>query len=343
MAFISSLCFQSPSLPRWVSSQEAGGNGMALPSGLIDLNWAMMGVEVTIKPRGKRGRVAQDLKNPTTLRARHRASGGRVKFALNLFVGLYLFVQAASAQPVGICDDSSEWPPYSYFPRVEGKADTSQLKGAMIELIAKIFATIGMDYSITTMPWKRCLRHVATFDQRKKYEVAIEGTINAARLQNYYITTYIYTTTGGYWYSKKYYPQGPVVNSPDDLKNYKLCGIHGYNYTGYRVTNDMLSSTPLNYQAAYAMVSKGRCDLFLSNIPTPLGKVKLGELTIPKDVVGKKVPNLPSGTFHIFIAKSSPRASELLTQINQAIHILNFNGITDKIFYTYLPTCGRHC
>ena len=56
-----------------------------------------------------------------------------MKVAPILVVGIHLYALAALAQPVGICDDSSEWPPYSYFPRIEGKADTLQLNGAMIE------------------------------------------------------------------------------------------------------------------------------------------------------------------------------------------------------------------
>lgn len=266
-----------------------------------------------------------------------------MRFAITSFVTLWFFSAVVSAQPVKICDDSREWPPYSYFPRVERKADTSKLTGAMIELVETIFELIGMDYSITTMPWKRCLHEVANFAKSKKYEVAIEGTLNEERLKKYYATTYIYTTTGGYWYSTKKYPEGPVLKTPEDLKKYNLCGIFGYNYTGYGVAADVLSSQPKDYQAAFTMVSLGRCDLFLSNIPTALGKVALGELTIPEDVVGKKVPGLPSGTFHIFIAKTSPRAQALLARINQAIHVLNFRGITDEIFTKYLPTCGRHC
>jgi polar amino acid transport system substrate-binding protein len=266
-----------------------------------------------------------------------------MKFAVTLLGVLCLFTHAASAQPVTICDDSREWPPYSYFPRVDGKADTSKLTGAMIDLIDEIFHLMHMDYSITAIPWKRCLHEVANFAQSKQYEVAIEGTLNEERLQHYYATTYVYTTTGGYWYSKKKYPQGPAIHSPEDLKKYTLCGILGHNYTGYGVSPELISSSPQNYQAALTMVSLGRCDMFLSNIPTVLGKATLGELTIPDDIVGKKVPGLPSGTFHIFIAKSSPRAQELLTNINQAIHVLNLRGLTDRIFNAYLPMCGRHC
>lgn len=266
-----------------------------------------------------------------------------MKLALILSAMLFLCMQTGFAQPVKICDDNSEWPPYSYFPRVAGKADMSHLTGAMIELIDKIFKHIQMDYSITAIPWKRCLHEVANFAENQTYEIAIEGTLSEERLNHYYVTTYVYTTTGSYWYSRAKYPQGPNIKSPRDLKNYNLCGIFGYNYAGYGVAPDLISGRPKSYQAAFDMVSLGRCDLFLSNIPTVLGKVTLGELTVPEGMVGEKVPGLEPGTFHIFIAKTSPRALALFTNINQALHVLTFRGVVDTIFNKYLPTCGRNC
>lgn len=266
-----------------------------------------------------------------------------MKFALLLSAVLFLYTHISIAQPVKICDDNSEWPPYSYFARAEGKADMRQLTGAMIELIGNIFRHLEIDYTITAMPWKRCLYEVANFSHHQTYEIAIEGTLSEERLNQYYVTTYVYTTTGGYWYSKMKYPQGPSIKSPQDLKNHNLCGIFGYNYAGYGVSADLISSRPKSYQAAFDMMSLGRCDLFLSNIPTVLGKVTLGELTLPEAVVGEKVPGVKSGTFHIFIAKTSPRAQALLANINQALHVLSFRGVTDAIFNKYLPTCGRHC
>ena len=266
-----------------------------------------------------------------------------MRFALLSLLVLGLCGRVAVAQPVKICDDSRAWPPYSYFSRPAGEAKTSKLTGAMIELIDEMFRMIQLDYTITPVPWKRCLYEVASFAQNHKYEVAIEGTLSEERLHAYYVTTYVYTTTGGYWYSTKTFPTGPVVNSPEDLKQYNLCGIFGHNYAGYGLSPEHIRSRPKDYQAAFTMVSLGRCDLFLSNIPTALCKVTLDELVIPGDVVGKKVPGLAPGTFHIFVAKSSPRAYELLTKINQALHVLTFHGMTDRLFTKYLPTCGRHC
>jgi polar amino acid transport system substrate-binding protein len=269
--------------------------------------------------------------------------GGNMKFVLVSCAVLLLGIGMAAAQPVQICDDSAEWPPYSFFPRAPSKAEQPVLTGAMIELVAHIFALVKMDYHITAIPWRRCLHEVATFDRSHTYEMAIEGTLNEERLKAYYITAPVYTTTGAYWYSKRKFPQGPAIHSPDDLKGYRLCGILGYNYTGYQIPPELVKSRPKTYQAAFTMVSLGRCDLFLSNIPTVVGKAKLGELTIPDEVDGKRVPGLPSGTFHIFIAKSSPRAQALLAEINQAVLTLNYRGVTEEIFRKYLPQCGRDC
>ena len=258
-------------------------------------------------------------------------------------VALLLGVGAAAAQPVQICDDSAEWPPYSFFPRPPAKAEQPVLTGAMVELVERIFALIKMDYRITAIPWKRCLHEVADFGQRRNYEMAIEGTLNEKRLEAFYMTAPVYTTTGAYWYSTQRFPQGPKIDSPADLRGYRLCGILGYNYTGYQIPDGLVKIRPTTYQAALRMVALGRCDLFLSNIPTVVGKTQLAELTLPDGIEGKRVPSLPSGTFHIFIAKSSPRAQTLLAEVNQAILTLAYRGITDDIFRKYLPQCGRHC
>jgi len=46
-----------------------------------------------------------------------------MKIVLVLWVMWWLGMGIATAQPVQICDDSAEWPPYSFFPRVPGKIE----------------------------------------------------------------------------------------------------------------------------------------------------------------------------------------------------------------------------
>ncbi len=153
------------------------------------------------------------------------------------------------------------------------------------------------------------------------------------------MTTPVYTTTGAYWYSKQKFPQGLPIKGPEDLKGYKLCGILGYNYTGYRIPPEMVTYRPKTYQAAFSMVSLGRCDLFLSNIPTVIGKTKLGELTLPEDVE-QRVQVCPRAPF-IFSSQILAARSPCW-RINQDSHP-PVPRVTDVYFLKHLPQCGRHC
>ena len=266
-----------------------------------------------------------------------------IKTIMWILIVLGSFSSVALSQPVKLCTDDAEQPPYVYYQRVNGTADKAKLTGALIDLIAEAMKLANLEYSIETVPWKRCLREVQEFDKAQTYEIAFHGTLNEDRLNAYYATTWIYARTGAFWYSKNKYPNGPSVNGYADLKNFKLCGLLGNNYTGYFVDNEIVDRNANDHQAVFTKVAKDRCDLFLSNLTIPLGKVTIGELKIPPEIVGKRIPGATPGTFHMFISKTSPRAHTLLTLVNQALLTLEFRGISDKLFNQHIPECGRSC
>lgn len=57
---------------------------------------------------------------------------------------------------------------------------------------------------------------------------------------------------------------------------------------------------------------------------------------MPGDLQSFRLPGLCK-TFHVIVAKTSPRAEELLAQLNQAIIILQGNGKAEVLFKEYLP------
>jgi len=87
------------------------------------------------------------------------------------------FVLVASsvviAQPVRICGDSAEWPPYNYYSRVKGKPEKSKVIGIVPELLDEAFRLMGMTYTITLIPWKRCLMEVYNFGKKQRYVMVI--------------------------------------------------------------------------------------------------------------------------------------------------------------------------
>lgn len=241
-----------------------------------------------------------------------------------------------AGEPVKICDDAAGWPPYSYHPVVDGTPDATKLEGATIELVAEIFNLIGLDYSIDLLPWKRCLTEVAEYDEKKGYEVFINGSYNEKRAEKYYLTTPIYYTRRGVFYSEKKFPDKPPISGTDDLKNFKICGVAGNNYSKYRLSDSDIHSSPKSLEKALKMLAAGRCDIVPSSIEVAYGHALTGHSIVPSGVEALHLSDLPGSNFHIFVSKTSPRSFELLAKINQAIIILQNNGESERLFEKYM-------
>ena len=110
----------------------------------------------------------------------------------------------------------------------------------------------------------------------------------------------------------------------------------GYNYDVYGFPdNKGLYTGFKTKKAALKGISVGRYDLFLGSGVTVYGFKALGEDIIPEGVLHEKIDAARNKPYHMFISKSSPRAYELLTKINQAIIILQARGVIDKICSKY--------
>lgn len=255
---------------------------------------------------------------------------------LTLF--LLVFCGDIMAQPVSICDDEAEWPPYIYYSRVNGKPDKSKLTGATVELFDEVFKLIGMKYSIQLRPWKRCLMEVHRFGQNQKFEVFTNGSFSMERADKYYISTSIYETHKGVFYSKKQYPNGLPIRKLSDLNNFdRIDGVLGYTYEEYKLnSNKNIYQGAPNISASLKRLSSQRCDILLSSLEPVYGGEAIAKYIIPPDIDSMVVPGIETTTFHMFVSKSSPRAYELVTRLNQAILILQHNGVSKRIFRKYL-------
>jgi len=200
----------------------------------------------------------------------------------------------------------------------------------------------GLEYTFKLMPWKRCLDSVAHFGKEKKYEAFMDGSFNMERAEKYYLTTPVYLNHEAIWFSKKKYPNGIPITKFSDLNNFRLCSILGYNtevwYDKYEINRDKkFICCPKDPFTALKMISLDRCDLLINSLEPVYGGVAIGKYIIPKDIKGIPLIGADTITFHFFIAKTSPRAYELLTKYNQALLILQNNGVSKKIFRKYIP------
>ncbi len=260
---------------------------------------------------------------------------------ITTFFSIFCAMNQAIAEPVNICSDQEDWAPFTYFPRVNGVADKSRQIGITQDLLKEIFKIVGLKYSVTTRPWKRCIKEVDNFGRNQKFEMFIDGSFSMEKMEKYYLSTTIYSTHQALFYSKKKFPDGLPLKKLSDLNKFTFCGVLGYNYERY-YNYGLLKSTKIDQGAvnipnALKKIDSGRCDVLGNSAEIVYGGVTIGAYTLPPSIKSMKLPDVEPTTFHIFIAKTSPRAHELLTKINQAILVIQHNGVSKKIFKKYLP------
>jgi len=263
-----------------------------------------------------------------------------MKIILVTILSMSVFSNIVAAQPVHICDDEAEFPPYTYWERINGKPNKSRLTGATTEFMEEIFSLIGMKYTHEMLPWIRCRREVEHFGKSLKYEVFSNGSYSEERAKKFYVTAPIYKTHEGLWYSKKKFPKGPEIRQANDINQYELCGVLGNNYEWLPVlgVTREVETGAKNMRSVLMKLSSGRCDFYVGGLENTYGGEAIGQYTIPEDVVGIRFPvGDREPTFHFFIAKTSPRSFELYTKINQAILLLQYRGKAEEIYKRYLP------
>jgi len=258
-----------------------------------------------------------------------------MKFFIITVLSMFVFSSIATAQPVNICDDAAEWPPYAYWPRVNGKPDKSRVTGAAVDLMKEVFKIVGLEHSVKLYSWKRCLHEVNIFGKNKKFEIFMDAGFSSERVDKYWITAPIYETHKGIFYAPSKYPNGPDVKGLADLKKFKICAVHGNTYSAYKLTSKDMDMGAKTMKDALKKVLKGRCDISIDSIEPVMGFTALGTPTIPKGIVTKTIPGTKGTSFHVYIAKTSPRGLELSAKINRALMILQHNGVSKKIFDKY--------
>jgi polar amino acid transport system substrate-binding protein len=254
-------------------------------------------------------------------------------------IALYFFTasgQTSIAQNlVRVCDDISQWAPYSYSPEPAAGIDPSKRIGSMIEFLAEIFEFIELEYTLEVSSWARCTIFVEEYSKYEKYEIFINGAYTEERFKKYLITKPIYSTHQGVFFSTKKFLTKPDIDSPEDLTKYKICGVRANDYTNIGLSDDEIFTRGKTIKEVLLMLSAGRCEIVVSSMEPVYGSILTGNSIIPSDVSSFLLPNIANPTFNIFISKESPRGKVLLEKINHAITTLQERGVWDRINEKY--------
>ena len=224
---------------------------------------------------------------------------------------------------IAICDDENEWPPYSYYQRVNGKK-TENLTGYAVAVIHDIFSRHGVDYTIDLIPWPRC---VAVTTLGKEFGMVLNMSYNVERTKSFLFSRPYYATTAYYYYSRHNYPKGLPISTAADIKKYRVCGVQGYNYEGYGLAPGDVDQGAKNFSALISKVKLGRCALFLEKDEVMTAYAAIGKNYLADPDIGKApVPGMKPNLFYYGISKRYAHADEVLAIIDDELLQMEQNG-----------------
>ncbi|WP_158253790.1 substrate-binding periplasmic protein [Chromobacterium alticapitis] len=246
-------------------------------------------------------------------------------------LSLSALARASLPTTVKICEGEEEWPPFTYFSRVNGKAGT-EVTGFSVDFVKLLLAKKGIAATIDMIPWKRCQQEVAD----GRYDMLLNATENEERERLYWVSDAYYQLTGIAFYASSRTP--PRLDKLEDLRRYKICGIRGYTYDNYGLSVGQVDQGSANVAMAMGKLLLDRCDLFLNNREIMAGMHAIGAEDYLRDphFAYLKVPGLHPPRFHMMISRKPPYALELKTLIDKGIRDMEKSGVAERLRKRYL-------
>ena len=233
-----------------------------------------------------------------------------VSVALLMAAGL---VRAGLPAVIAVCDDGAEWPPYTYFQRVNG-AKTNVLIGFSVEYLQRVLARKGLRFTLELIPWQRCMAAV----DEGQYAMLLNASLNDERARRFLITQPYYALTLVYFYDADH-PK-PVVNGAADLRALAACGVSGYNYAPFALEPDMIDTAAKDLPQAFLKLKRGHCAVVPDRLEVALGYQTLGLIDLQSAGIRyAPVPGLPRSPFFMMVSRNTPYAAELLAVLNEGI------------------------
>ncbi len=246
---------------------------------------------------------------------------------LIIWASVLFSITCAAAIPEGTiirsCGDDAGWPPYTYVTPQDSVA------GYDVDILKQILEKHDLVSKVVMLPWKRCL-HWAKHG--KKYQIALSAGSNPEREKTYLLTRYYYTVTPSYFYSKTNFPDGLVIESVEDFKKYKVCGLLGYNYVKFGIPAEDIDTSAKETAQVVEKTVRKRCDVFLDRAEIFVGFAYMGINYIKDNNLGfAAAPGAQSEKFYLMISRDYEYANELKAIIDTEINHIDSRGDLEKM------------
>jgi len=240
---------------------------------------------------------------------------------------------ASDDKIIQICDDISEWPPFIFLRRNDGRI-TQEIKGFSVQVIESILRKNNLKYELTLLPWKRCLQSV---EKGQSYSMLLNSSFNEERNQKYYYSLPYYHIRPHYFYSSEHHPNGLSIQDKGDLKNYRVGGLLGYSYSYWGLSRDEVYSKGIyNFDGLLTHLKRNDIDLFVENLEIIIGFNMIGKSYIEDPSLRfKPVMDMPPTPFYMLFTRN-PEGKVLQKMVNKEIQAMQQEGELEQILAPYL-------
>jgi polar amino acid transport system substrate-binding protein len=247
------------------------------------------------------------------------------------FAGLTWWVLATASsaqagQAVLVCDDRGGWPPYTF---VDPK-NPAQVIGASKELVFGILERAGYTPTLELLPWKRCLAEV----ESGRTALLLNASYNEERAQKFHMTKPYYNIRSALFYRTSKYPTPPQVRTLDDMKAYRYCGLHGYNYTMYSIPPERLDTGAKDEPSRMTMLRHDRCDFVLGDMEPLRAFAAMGLLDM-NGTAHIPIPEDKPKEFYAMVSKALPDGEALRKILDDGFTAAKADKTYAKIFSKY--------
>ncbi len=185
------------------------------------------------------------------------------------------------------------------------------------------------------MPGHECKNQIKS---GKSFQLELNASYSPDRVKDYLLSDSIYQATSVSFYYDTYHPNGVKILSLKDLKNYKICGFDGYNYTSYGL-NEKSPNLDMKSHQFLDVIKKlenKSCDIFIEKLEVAIGQQRIGNGFLDNPhLKWDKIPDNQDESFHILISKSWPQSYKLLHALNKGIKEMKENGEMKKYIEKY--------
>jgi len=238
-------------------------------------------------------------------------------------------------QQVKIClGDDSPLAPYTIWDEKLPEVKAVDITGILPDLAQEIFSKTRYEYTISPMSWSRVIRDMKAKDS--PCDVAISTSHKQQNVEFMYYAFPLYKFSIGYFYTGS----DSVWVDLSNINKNKACGIIGYNYDNFNYKNEI--KLVQNASKALSLLSKNRCQIFLSEIDPILYGMEKGLYQIDQEIYDSqdnlihKIIN--EKVYHLVVNKQSKNAETLLAELNQRLIEMHYNGTSDAIKSKYLKS-----